>query len=444
MTNILFLAHHFPPQGGAGVQRALKFVKYLPAFGVSPAVLTASHLKQDRWTPKDDTMEKEIPDSASVHRVDWPDYRNAAGTDLAQAQEKLIETGVRIAQEKRVKAILVSMSPFEDAHLAREIATRTGLPWIADLRDPWALDEFQVHRTGLHRALARKRMGRSLEGAASIIMNTPEAAKRLRAAFPLLRQTQIHSITNGYDQEDFLPQASEASRDKFTIVHAGFLHTRFGFDQRRKSLRYQLLRSTHPGMQALSRSHYYLLQALANWAQEHPAEANRVELVLAGSLNETDTRTVEDSRVKELVRCPGYLNHQESVSCIAHADLLFLPMHTLARGDRATFVPGKTYEYMATGNPILAAVPEGDARDFLAASGLARICEPNDAKAIQQHLRASYLSWERAEPRPEPDHKFIAQFERQHLTEKLASVLLDVTHRNREPSANSKAAPLTT
>lgn len=257
-------------------------------------------------------------------------------------------------------------------------------------------------------------------------MNTPEAAKRLRAAFPRLAHSRISHITNGYDQDDFDRSTPKPRSDKFRIVHAGFLHTRFGLDQKRKSLFYRLLGSTRPGMQALSRSHYYILQALANWTQKSSKETPCLEIVLAGSLNNIDEVIIRKSGVESFVKRTGYLSHEDSVDLISDADLLFLPMHTLRPGDRSTFVPGKTYEYMATGNPILAAIPDGDAKDFLKECGTASICQPEDVDTMIEILKTQYQSWKEQVSDPTLDLQFVQQFERKNLAKKLAKIISEV------------------
>mgnify|MGYP006158539349 CR=1 FL=1 len=220
MPPILFIAHHFPPQGGAGVQRALKFTKYLPSYGITADILTSAIKGKSRWVPNDLTMGKEVPPGTSVHRFEWPSYNNTSKPIDKRKLAKLADEGLRIALEKNLEAILVSMSPFGDALLAEEISRRSNIPWIADLRDPWALDEFQVHKTWLHRKAALRKMGRQLRTASAIVMNTPEAAKKLRHAKLVPTQIPIYSITNGYDEEDFSSsQSSYSLYSSFSIKY---------------------------------------------------------------------------------------------------------------------------------------------------------------------------------------------------------------------------------
>ena len=97
--------------------------------------------------------------------------------------------------------------------------------------------------------------------------------------------------------------------------------------------------------------------------------------------------------------------HAGTLELMRTADLLFLPMHDLPPGRRAGLIPHKTYEYLAAGRPILAAVPDGDARDLLAASGAALVCRPADTEAMTRHLEAEIDRWRSGgaprTPRPE-------------------------------------------
>lgn len=140
MKRILFLAHYFPPTGGAGVQRTIKFVKHLPSFDFLPVVLTGSEPSRSRWAPRDDSLLQEIPRDIPVYRVarKGGDPRSSA----RERVERFLEEGGRIIESHRPSLIFVTMSPFSDAEIASSLSRRHALPWVADLRDPWALDEF--------------------------------------------------------------------------------------------------------------------------------------------------------------------------------------------------------------------------------------------------------------------------------------------------------------
>src|SRR5947209_5704015 len=108
------------------------------------------------------------------------------------------------------------------------------------------------------------------------------------------------------------------------------------------------------------------------------------------------------------------------------ADLLFLPMQDLPPGTRAGIVPAKTYEYMASGTPILAGVPDGDARDLLAAAGTATLCRPGATGCLASALRERVAAWRRGSPVPQPDESVLARYEYRRLTAELADLVKEV------------------
>ncbi|TAE75323.1 MAG: hypothetical protein EAZ65_07050 [Verrucomicrobia bacterium] len=436
---ILFLAYYFPPLGGAGSQRSLKFVKYLPAHGFRPLVFSGAKGGNDRWAPLDEELAREIGAATPVRRVNL--YERPLGGRLLRATRELLGlrgqfgarwlaqvrgAGRKWCREHRPDLIFATMSPFDTAPGAAELAAEFGIPWVADLRDPWALDEWQIYPTRWHRMRVRREMERSLRSAALIIMNTPEAAARCRKEFPSLAGVPIIDLTNGYDAEDFAPEIRPSEHDEFTIVHAGAMHTAAGLRQRRESGRYRVLGRATEGVRLLPRSHFYLLQAVERWLAEDPSIAKKIRLEFVGVPTAEDRALVDTSPVAAFTTFTGYLKHSESVRRVRNADLLFFPMHALPPGRRATIVPGKAYEYIASGRPVLAAVPEGDARDYLRQAGNATLCGPEDVDGMLAGLKARFAAWSAGEKPVPPDTEFCRRFERATLTARLAGHLNDL------------------
>jgi glycosyltransferase involved in cell wall biosynthesis len=135
-------------------------------------------------------------------------------------------------------------------------------------------------------------------------------------------------------------------------------------------------------------------------------------------------------------RLLGYRSHEETLALVRTADLLFLPMHDLAPGARAGLVPGKAYEYIASGRPILAAVPEGDVRDILGAVGTADFCRPADVDAMAGLLRAAIERARSGGALPTANAKAVAPYERRELTRRLAETIDQVVG-----GASDAAAP---
>jgi glycosyltransferase involved in cell wall biosynthesis len=443
VKRVLVVTYHFPPLGGSGVQRATKFVRYLPEHGFEPVVLTGSGGEAHVAAP-DQTLAEELPTDLEVLRVPGPEPGPSRGR-RARAERWLrlttpwsrwwVEGANEVGRRVReIDLVFVTMSPFQSVEVAETLARRLGVPWVADLRDPWVLDEMQVYETRLHRALDMRRMRRSLGSAAAVVMNTADASVALGDAFPELAG-RVHTIPNGFDAADFEGMPPARTDSAFRIVHSGVLHTEQGHEHRQAMKLRRIVGGAIGDVDILPRSHVFLLEALERVVAADPSLRGVLELHLLGRLTPGDRAAAQS----ELVHEHGYLSHREAVDFVRTADLLFLPMHEVAPGYRARLVPGKTYEYLASGRPVLAAVPAGDARDLLAASGNARLCAPTDVGEMAQAV-ASEVARFRAEGRSETRPvEGLEAYERRLLTARLADVLDAILGEPKRPASRETA-----
>lgn len=430
---VLVLAYHYPPVGGAGVQRTTAFCRLLPEHGYEPVVVSGRGAP-GRWTPEDRSLAAGL--DHRIHRVAEPEPSAGDGARLADRLARLglvrgrwanwwtvgaLAAAREALREGRVAAIVASMSPYESAAVAAQLSAEAGIPWIADLRDPWALDEMVVYPTALHRRRAVARMGRELSSAAAVVMNTAGAAAAARSAFPALRR--VASIPNGFDPDDFAGPAPPPRGDGvLRIVHTGYLHTALG--QRHRSRRAPWRGGCREPVDILTRSHVFLLEAIAGLPR---AERDSIELHLAGSLSAADEDAIRTSPAADRVRTHGYLGHAASVQLVRGADLLFCPMHDLPAGGHALIVPGKTYEYLAAARPILAAMPPGDARELVQAGGTGRVCAPADVAAMRKIVSEELAALRSGRGQVQVDQELLAWYARPELAARLARLLDDVT-----------------
>lgn len=430
MKRALVIAYHFPPVGGAGVQRAVKFVRYLPELGYEPVVLTGPGGGGGQAI--DDTLAAELPAGLEVHRVPGPEPGGSDGWRGRRERWLRQETpwtrwwidGAIAAgsQARDIDVVLATMSPFQSTRVADALARRLGVPWVADLRDPWALDEMQVYETRIHRFLDLRAMGSELASAAAVVMNTPDAAAALRDRYPRLAG-RVTAIPNGFDAHDFERPEPVRSDSAFRIVHAGLLHTEQGEAHRRARVLRRVVGGTTAGVDILPRSHVFLTRAVAGLLEREPSLRGQLEVHHVGRVSDSDRAAADET----IVRFHGYLPHDACIDVMRSADLLFLPMYDLSPGHRARIVPGKTYDYLATGRPILAGVPDGDARDLLAASGRALLCRPADVEAMASLIRDEVGRFEREGRRETASVDGLEDFERRRLTARLAGVFDRVT-----------------
>jgi glycosyltransferase involved in cell wall biosynthesis len=442
MKKILFLAYYYPPLGGGGVQRSIYFTKYLPEYDYFPTVLTGPEKQTNEhfWQPLDSKLLAKTSGNVNVYRVQTqPPGRESTlkrrvrrllslpDSFSAWWTENAIEKAEQVLGAEDFDLIFATMSPYSSARIAAFLSKKYRIPWVADLRDPWALDEVELFPTFVHKQIELFRMQSVLKTAKATIMNTPEAEKRLKTVFPAFINRKVVSITNGYDPEDFTGPNSSRSLSKFRIVHSGFFFTGLGLDMQKKKALNWILRGYSQEVDLFTRSPYYLIRALEEWVRVSPEVLEKVEIIFLGKMSQPDLDLVSASSIgSKLIRAIGYVDHPENMQYLKSADLLFLAMHDLNKGGRATTVYGKTYEYMASGTPILAAVPEGDAREFLERSGTAFLCKPGDWRCMAYNLTRVFNAWESGQRIISPDNQFIRGFERKALTSQLARLFNDL------------------
>jgi glycosyltransferase involved in cell wall biosynthesis len=387
MRRVLVLNYFFPPLGGAAALRGVTLARRLPQLGFEPVVVTGPGQSFGRFRPNDETLA--VP-GVEVHRIPGVEPARPGGWAARRdrwlarpgAWEDWLEEGlVATGREVRdIDLVYADLGPDATARAASRLAAELGRPWIADLGDPWALDEMRVYQSALHRRADTRAMRRALGTAAGVVMNTREAAAALQRAFPEMRTKAVAALPVGFDAEDFSGPEEERSDGTFRIVHTGSFHTSMARAHQQSARLRRLLRGgPHQPVDVLPRTPVFLGEALRRLAATEPALAGRIEVHLAGSLTEADREALAGvAGVREL----GFLSHPETIALIRSADLLFLPMQDLAPGGRARMVPCKAYEYLASGRPILAAMPPGDGRDLMARTDLAFVVEPADTDAM--------------------------------------------------------------
>ena len=417
------------------MHRSVGYVNHLPAHGYRPVVVTGPGGGVDRWSPRDPGLLAGLPPDAEVHRLPGHEPAGHSGR-RARADRWLqrpapwvrwwVEGAVREGLELGAGCdlILASCVPYETAEAGARLSKALGLPWIADLEDPWALDEMRVQPTALHRRVDFARMRRALASAAAIVTCAPEAAARFRRAMPELAERIVDAVPIGFEPADFAtPAPARPAGAAVRIVHTGSLHTELGEAHRRSRAFRRLARGSSLDVDILTRSAVFLVAALDRLRAEDPAAASRIELHLAGDLTARDRAVAERHPG---VRLHGQLSHRETVALLRSADLLFLPMHELPPGQRAGLIPYKTYEYLAARRPILAAVPDGDVRDMLEPLGHATLCRPSDVAGLTRALRARLAAGPAEDVGLVLDAPPLADYDRGRLVARLAGVLDDV------------------
>lgn len=448
MKKVLMLSYYYPPAGGAGVQRTAKFVKYLPRHGYAPVVVGGTGSPVGGQIAEDPKLLEDVSEAPvesvslsnwekKLKRMDSKVGRYLPATPFCwwvQAAERM---GREVIVRDKPALLYVTVSPYPAAKAAAALAKRHNLPWVVDMRDPWALDPINYYPSRLHHQMDLAAMEAACRGATAVIMNTPDSLQALKARFPRLSGSKLFCIPNGWDRSDFESPATSTRRendtDRFTVVHTGQFHTagalKMDLSSRevlRGPIRPRLrdrLRYSVGNPHLLARTPYYLFKAVRRLLDSGDVNARKLHFVFVGATTAEDRSLSTMFGLDDIVEFPGYAGHTQSIRLLLSADALFLPLHEPSDRRCPLIVPGKTYEYLAAGKPILACVPPGNTRDFVQQAGLGFTCDPTDVDAIASIL-SNLLARYRSEGglRCRPNGEFIERFERSRLTSDLAAV----------------------
>jgi glycosyltransferase involved in cell wall biosynthesis len=274
-------------------------------------------------------------------------------------------------------------------------------------------------------------MTAALDAADGVVANVPGARAAFERIAPRTGRVPYAVVTNGWEESDFPAPVDVPKGDTWRLRVAGnFLSTDFQrFSPAKRAWR--LLRVAGEPIDGRGRSPYFLLGALASLRDDaHPAGRDAV-LEIAGNVDPLTRRVIDDSGFADRVRMPGFLPHDRCTEFAATADALVLAMHGLPAGARARMVPGKFYEYLAAGRPILGLAPEGDARDWLREDPRSRVAEPCSAASIREALVAMHDAWRRGEAVASRRIPLATRFTRRAQAEELHRYLGEVVARKR-------------
>lgn len=406
---ILQIAYYFPPLGGAGVQRGLKFARFLPLHGVQPVVLACD----DAFYVRDESLLGEVPAELEVHRVAHSPWlarlaarRRASPAGAAPAvaassaaagrglRSILRDTALRsiralqwpddaapwarqaLRQARHIVRshaaagapidLVFSSAPPASAHwLGQRIAHEAGLPWVADHRDLWT-DNPAYDAPAWRSALDRDTEQRWLNQATGVVTVTPSWRELLAQRCPA--GTPVAFIPNGYDEDDFAALAPPP-RDPavFTLVHTG---TFYG-----------------------PRDPAGLLSGLTRYLegpQAHPNSGHpKLRVRLVGNMGARFAEAVAafSQRHPGVVASVPYLPHRQALAELVAADALLLVVGG-GRGPAVRgWLPGKIFEYLRSGQPVLTlGEPDGDAAQLIRQHSRGPVVAGDDSAAIAQAL----------------------------------------------------------
>jgi hypothetical protein len=441
---LLFVTYYFPPAGGPGVQRVLKFIKYLGDFGWTPVVLVPEN---PEYQARDESLAKDLPKDLIIHRAPifepYDLYRSFTGKQKGvsldvnvikekgaklSASERLAEfiratffipdarigwywravkEGAKVLEQYPFKAIYSSSPPYTPALIARRLSKLSGLPWIAGFRDPW---------TGFHNTPDRWSIPRYIDR--SLEHSVFRDAKLVDVAWNGITQDALSKysdldpkkfihIPNGFDSEDYPitdinARATKPKNERFTITYSGSLYG--------------------------PRNPASFLQAIERSIEQKSLDPTKTKLRFVGRFGAEIHAMLDKPAIAPMIEKIEYVPHAKAVELLLDSDALLLIVDDVP--SVAQIVPGKVYEYLGAMRPLIAiAPPNGAIGDLLRETHAGEAIAQSDIDGQARVIKSLYDAWSHPEqPAMYPmQPEVISRYERREATRSLAKLLDQVS-----------------
>ncbi|PRX55126.1 glycosyltransferase [Flagellimonas meridianipacifica] len=422
MQKVLIITYYWPPAGGPGVQRWLKFVKYLPDFDIQPIVYTP---KNPNYPILDVHLESEVPTGVQVLKQPIHEPYVFASL-LSKTKTRSISSGVipdkkvsRLAkfllwvrgnffipdarkhwvkpsiaylsnfiEEEQIQTIITTGPPHSLHLIGLGLKQKYDIRWIADFRDPWT-------SIGYHKKLRltkssqkkHKYLEKTVLDTADKLIVTSNTTK---AEFEKIANTPIEAITNGFDT---VPEVGKLD-SKFTISHIGSLLT--------------------------GRNPMGLWKVLRELVDAHKDFANALQIQLVGVVGEEVKDSIVNSGLADYVDFLGYVSHENVLRLQQQTQILLLL--EIDSKETQGIIPGKLFEYFNAGRPILGIGPKDwEAGQMIDATQSGKVFGHTDTEAIKTVLLEWFRQYQNNQLHIRPKH--IEKYHRKVLTESLANFI---------------------
>jgi len=431
LKKALILTYYWPPGSGPGVQRWLKFSKYLPQFEIQPTVIT---VKNGSYPSTDESLLGDIPSELKVHHTKTVEpfaiynaLRGKKGNSVEVGMGNLkgkpsmlskVANHVRanyfipdarkgwnsFAYKKALEVIdeekpdcIITTGPPHSTHLVGERLKReTGIPWIADMRDPWTTIYYNAF---LNRTEGTKKKDKALEdlvlkNASAVVV----ASTAMKDEFSD-RSKKISFIPNGYDEEDF-HDLKTIERNKFIIAYTGNLKS--------------------------NQNCTALWEALKELSENAEFKAN-FRLEVTGNVDEGIIAEWKKLGLNELIDQKPFVPHKQSIEIMHSSHMLLLPIPKSE--NNKGIITGKIFEYLASRRPILSLGPkDGNASEILSMCGKETMLDYSDKIGIRTMISSAFDRYKSGNLSRDTGNEIYRNYSRLGCTEQLSNVINQIVH----------------
>ncbi|GAA0871073.1 glycosyltransferase family 4 protein [Gangjinia marincola] len=424
MQKVLIITYYWPPAGGPGVQRWLKFASYLPQFGITPIIYTPQN---PSYPIVDDQLINEVPKGIEVIKEPIKEpYRKAAL--FSQKDAKTISSGIIPKQEKqsllqksllfirgnffipdarkawvapsvkflsqylvqhKIESIITTGPPHSLHLIGLQLKKHLNVNWIADFRDPWTAISYHSELKLLPQAKKRHlNLEKEVLQSAHHIITTSFSTQR---EFQQKTLQPVALITNGYEKE---ADPGVNLDSKFSLVHIG-----------------SLLSNRNPTV---------LWKVLRELIKDNPAFAEAFQLRMAGKVSQEVLNVIEEYQLNPYLKLDGYISHKEALTVQQSAQVLLL-IEADTKATRA-IIPGKLFEYIAAKRPILAIGPKvWDVQHIIDETQSGSVLDYQDYDVLKKSLLDYFKLYQ--QQKLISHSKSTLKYHRKSLTEALSKII---------------------
>ncbi|MDR3539695.1 MAG: hypothetical protein P4L69_01800 [Desulfosporosinus sp.] len=407
MKKVLMIAYFFPPLGGSGVQRTLKFVKYLPNYEIQPLVST---VKSGHNFAYDQSLLKEIPDTVQVHRSSsletlWlrsliekfahlrrsQDVSESVSESNSEAsltidqgkslKQRLFEfvdnylfipdskvrwlpfgflKSLQLARREHVDYLFSTSYPYTTHLIALLVHKFYRKPWIADFRDPWVGNKAMQKQIPFRIKLDAWLESKVVQNVDHLVNVTPSLTEMYKKRYPEHAQKMI-TITNGFDPDDFT-EISPVAQKKFTLIHTGIIAEAYDMAT--------------------------FVEGVASFLQNQPEARDNFQVLFIGYVPPKYEELLKN-KLSEHVTILPYMSHKEVLNYQAGAHLLFLTFDLSV--DIA--YSGKIFDYIGVGKPILGLLPKGVAAQLIQERELGTVASLGNPLELADAVSKYFNNW---------------------------------------------------
>ncbi|MCZ2223436.1 MAG: hypothetical protein LC122_07375 [Chitinophagales bacterium] len=441
--NILFLVAEFAPLNTAGIYRVLKFVKYLPSYGVKPIVVTLPSDEASKIfkISLDTNLLNDVPSTVPIYRISADFKTNESqnklinylrfffrtGTDnIGKAWKKpLLRDIENIIKRHDIEYIFTSLPPFSVGEIARLISKKYHLPLIVDMRDLWSHWGTNPFLSYFHYTFAKYYERKIFKQASLIFCVTPQLISTFQKTHPKIENEKFKLLTNGFDMELLpLSQTQKVNNEKFIIGYTGSFYYSPSISKSNKGIKrifnfHKLLHYYPRNENWLYRSPYFFLKALSLLFKKEPHLKKRICFALIGNEPIWLNSMISEFGLEENYIYYGFRTSTETKE-IQNSFDAFLATSEKVEGEEHYCLPSKLFDYINQNKPIIGFLTEGIQNEFLTLSGLGIICNPDNMDESVSKLEEIVLGKIKISGR---NDKYLEKFKRKNITKQFSDYL---------------------